>query len=68
MPNGYAGKSIVTVVTGLKGVVRGDGVWRIRRQDGSPLIELFKIGESGTGSVLPDSFKSWRAQFDNQKE
>jgi len=48
--------------TVLKQTIRGEGVWRIRRRDRSPVIEVRKYEESGTGSILSDEFLNWRSQ------
>ena len=48
------------LLLGLKGVIRGDGVWRIRRQAGGHDIEVFKVAEHGHGEVLTEEFISWR--------
>jgi RAT1-interacting protein len=45
---------------GLKQVVQGDGVWRIRKLEKSHVIEVFKIEESGHGDILSSGFKVWR--------
>jgi len=39
----------------------GDGVWKIRRGEGSPVIEVFKNEESGYGDILSREFLSWRS-------
>ena len=48
--------------TVLKQTIRDEGVWRIRRRDRSPVIEVEKHEESGTGSILSDEFLNWRSQ------
>ena len=47
--------------TGLKETVKGEGVWRIRREERSARIEVFKVEESGHGNVLTDEFVKWRS-------
>ncbi|KAI9766821.1 MAG: decapping endonuclease targeting mRNA [Geoglossum simile] len=44
----------------LKETVIGGGVWRIRRREKSPIIELFKLEETGCGSILAPEFVEWR--------
>jgi RAT1-interacting protein len=44
----------------LKATITGDGVWRIRRKEKSPVIEAFKIEETGYGDILSDEFVTWR--------
>ncbi|MCJ1307932.1 decapping endonuclease targeting mRNA [Agyrium rufum] len=46
----------------LKVTVVGDGVWRLRRRDRSPVIEVFKIEESGYSNILSEEFIQWRSQ------
>lgn len=44
----------------LKETIIGEGVWRIRKREKSPVIEVFKIEDSGTGSIISDAFIEWR--------
>ncbi|KAI2623438.1 RAI1 like PD-XK nuclease-domain-containing protein [Xylaria nigripes] len=44
----------------LRETINDEGVWRIRRQAGSPTIEVFKVEEVGHGSVLTEEFVNWR--------
>jgi len=44
----------------LKETITAEGVWRIRKKEKSPVLEVFKIEESGTGNILSDTFLSWR--------
>lgn len=44
----------------LKQTISTDGVWRIRKREKTPVIEVFKMEETGTGSILSDSFVEWR--------
>ena len=48
---------------GLKSTIQKDGVWRIRRKEKSPVIEVFRIEESGHGDVLSNEFLSWRERM-----
>lgn len=41
----------------------GDGVWRIRRKERTPVIEVFKLEETGHGDILSDEFINWRIKF-----
>ncbi|KZF21301.1 rai1 protein [Xylona heveae TC161] len=47
----------------LKQTIQSDGVWRIRRKEKSPVIEVFKLEDSGYGSILSPEFVQWRNQF-----
>lgn len=47
---------------GLKKTIAGEGVWRIRRRDNSPVIEVFKIEDSGHGDILSSDFVKWRTE------
>ncbi|KIX09102.1 uncharacterized protein Z518_00180 [Rhinocladiella mackenziei CBS 650.93] len=44
----------------LKGVITDDGVWRIRKREGLPGIEVFKVEETGHGDILSPAFLEWR--------
>lgn len=44
----------------LKQTITTDGVWRIRRRERSPVIEIFKNEESGCGDILSPEFTEWR--------
>lgn len=44
----------------LKATINEDGVWRIRKREKSPVLEVFKLEESGTGNILSDDFVDWR--------
>ena len=46
---------------GLKHTISGEGVWRIRKREKVPMIEVFMIEENGHGSILSKSFLDWRA-------
>lgn len=50
-------------VLGLKTVVNDEGVWRIRRRQGDPMIEVFKTEETGHGDIISDEFKNWRIKL-----
>jgi len=53
----------------IKATVIGDGVWRIRRQERSPIIEIFRIEETGHGDILSDEFINWRIKLSlNEQE
>lgn len=47
----------------IKATVIGDGVWRIRRKERSPTIEIFKLEETGHGDILSDEFINWRIKL-----
>jgi hypothetical protein len=46
---------------GLKQTIQEDGTWRIRKQEKSPVIEVFKLEEQGHGDILSPAFISWRS-------
>lgn len=48
------------VCAGLKQVIQGEGVCRIRKLEKSHVIEVFKIEESGHGDILSPAFRTWR--------
>lgn len=54
--------------TGLKENIHEDGTWRIRRRERSPVIELFKVEESGYGDILSADFVEWRTGPCQNKE
>ncbi|SPJ74840.1 Protein RAI1 [Fusarium torulosum] len=43
--------------------INDEGVWRIKREPQSPIIELFKVEEIGHGDILSDEFKNWRIKL-----
>ncbi|KAK2743116.1 decapping endonuclease targeting mRNA [Onygenales sp. PD_40] len=45
----------------LKVTIRDEGLWRIRKQEKSPVIEVFKLEESGHGGILSQNFVEWRS-------
>lgn len=47
----------------LKSTIMSDGVWRIRRQERSQFIEVFKKEETGHGDILTDEFINWRIKL-----
>lgn len=57
---GYEVESPWLTGTGLRKTITGEGVWRIRRQAGSPGIEVFRVAETGHGGILTDEFVAWR--------
>jgi len=48
------------MISVLKGTITSDGVWRIRRRERSPVIEVFRMEEAGHGDILSDEFINWR--------
>ena len=40
-----------------------DGVWRIRRKEYSPVIEIFMVEETGHGDILSDEFINHRIKL-----
>ena len=49
-------------MAGLKATITEGGVWRIRRRERSPVIEVFKQEESGYGDILLPAFVEWRTK------
>jgi RAT1-interacting protein len=47
----------------LKGTITSEGVWKIRRSQRSPTLEVFKVEPSGTGDILTTEFLEWRNQL-----
>jgi RAT1-interacting protein len=47
----------------LKATITTDGVWRIRRAERSPVVEVFQIEEAGHGAILSDEFINWRIKL-----
>ncbi|KAL9129859.1 MAG: hypothetical protein Q9217_001814 [Psora testacea] len=52
----------LTLASGLKQTITGEGVWRIRRRERSPVIEVFKLEETGYGTILSREFVEWRTK------
>ncbi|KAF4988165.1 hypothetical protein F66182_16709, partial [Fusarium sp. NRRL 66182] len=46
----------------LQTVANTEGTWRIRKREKSPVIEVFKIEESGNGNILSSNFVAWRTK------
>lgn len=53
---------LLTTRLGLQTVVNTEGTWRIRKREKSPVIEVFKIEESGNGNILSSNFVAWRTK------
>ncbi|KAF2404702.1 RAI1-domain-containing protein [Trichodelitschia bisporula] len=51
----------------LKETITSEGVWKIRRQQKSPVIEVFQTEAQGTGEILSKEFLEWRTQRYPQK-
>ncbi|RJE21295.1 hypothetical protein PHISCL_06364 [Aspergillus sclerotialis] len=45
----------------LRNTIHGDGTWRIRKLEKSPVIEVFKVEEHGFGDILSPAFSAWRS-------
>ncbi|PSS10595.1 hypothetical protein M430DRAFT_21950 [Amorphotheca resinae ATCC 22711] len=52
-----------TLLEFLRSTITEDGVWRIRRRERSPVIEVFQIEEAGHGEILTDEFINWRIKL-----
>ena len=44
----------------LNATITDGGVWRIRKREKCPVVEVFKVEETGTGNILSDAFLEWR--------
>ncbi|KAL8746822.1 MAG: hypothetical protein Q9190_001227 [Brigantiaea leucoxantha] len=44
----------------LRVTITSPGVWRIRKREKVPFIEVFKCEESGYGDILSEEFVEWR--------
>jgi RAT1-interacting protein len=44
----------------LKQTVVTEGVWRIRKRANNPVIEVYKVEETGHGDILSQAFVAWR--------
>ena len=53
----------INTIAGLRNVITDEGVWRIRRNPKSPTIEIFKVEETGHGSIVTDEFINWRIRL-----
>lgn len=47
----------------LRKTITTEGVWRIRRREKSPILEVFRIEETGHGDILSDDFINWRIKL-----
>ncbi|PHH64956.1 hypothetical protein CDD81_3593 [Ophiocordyceps australis] len=43
--------------------VDDEGVWRIRRRQNSPVIEIVRLEQTGHGDILTEEFKNWRIKL-----
>ena len=50
----------LTCSTVLKSTSTSEGVWRIRKPAKVPLLEVFKVEETGFGDILSQRFVEWR--------
>lgn len=51
------------LMIGLNATFTEDGgVWRIRKREKMPVIEVFKVEERGYGDILSKEFVEWRCQ------
>lgn len=55
----------LSAILGLKATITQDGTWRIRKVEKSPVIEVFKVEESGHGDILSSEFTDWRSKMEN---
>lgn len=53
-------------MTGLTQTINDEGVWRICRQPRSPVIQVYRVEETGHGDILSDAFKDWRIKLSLQ--
>ena len=52
----------------LKQTITTEGVWRLRKRSNVPVLELFKVEETGHGDILSQSFVEWRTDIISQGE
>lgn len=51
------------MMAGLTTTITEDGgVWRIQKMNKAPVIEVFKVAESGYGDILLKEFIEWRCR------
>ncbi|KAL9031412.1 MAG: hypothetical protein Q9196_000561 [Gyalolechia fulgens] len=43
-------------------IIEDGGIWRIRKREKVPVVEVFKVGESGYGNILLKEFVEWRSR------
>lgn len=53
---------------GLKSVIKEEGVWRIRKPEKVPIVEVFRVEEAGTGDILSQRFRDWRSKEPTQDQ
>lgn len=46
----------------LKTSITQEGTWRIRKREKVPVLEVFRVEETGTGDILSQAFLNWRSQ------
>lgn len=46
---------------GLKSTISSEGIWKIKRNERSSEIEVYRVEESGHGDILSDEFLKWRS-------
>lgn len=47
----------------LKTNIQSEGMWRIKRKQGRPEVELFRVEESGHGNIISQAFKDHREKM-----
>ncbi|KAI9741941.1 MAG: decapping endonuclease targeting mRNA [Cirrosporium novae-zelandiae] len=60
-----------TFLDWLKGIVIDEGVYRIRKREKHPIIEVFKVEPTGPGDIISQRFRDWREhrkEAQNEKE
>ncbi|CAH0024279.1 unnamed protein product [Clonostachys rhizophaga] len=43
--------------------INDEGVWRISRKPQSPIIEVYRVQDTGHGDILSEEFKNWRIKL-----
>jgi RAT1-interacting protein len=46
--------------SGLKQTINSEGAWKIRKREKVPVIEVFRVEETGFGDILTPVFAEWR--------
>ncbi|KAI2044845.1 decapping endonuclease targeting mRNA [Ophidiomyces ophidiicola] len=58
----WRGRLEELMISGLRNIISTEGVWRIRKREKAPVIEVFKLEDTGYGGILSDAFMNWRSQ------
>jgi RAT1-interacting protein len=59
--------TILTCLQGLKRTITSEGVWKIKKREKAPVIEVFRVEETGFGDILSLNFTEWRRSQDFER-